>query len=266
MNAHDLYASGELEQAISSMNEEVKSNPLDPERRGFLCELLCIVGNWERADVQLAAIEKQSAESAVGVALYRQLVRAAQWREQFHAEGRAPEMLSSPDAGSRDALRLALLVRDGQLEAASELAQKLEDSRPRPRGLCDGTPFEDLRDLDDITATVLEVFTSTGKYYWVPWSSVQSIELHTPQRPRDLLWLRASLEVRDGPSGEVYLPTIYAGALDATDELSALGRRTDWVGEEGQPVRGVGLRTWLVGEEPKTILEVQNLTVEAPGD
>ena len=50
-------------------------------------------------------------------------------------------------------------------------------------GTCDGRPFEDSRDLDDLTSCVLEVLTSDGSYYWVPIADVESIEFRPPARP-----------------------------------------------------------------------------------
>jgi RNA polymerase sigma factor for flagellar operon FliA len=41
------------------------------------------------------------------------------------------------------------------------------------------------------------------------------------------------------------------------DDQLRLGRGTDWQGPESGPVRGVGLRTFLAGEQDKTILELQ---------
>jgi type VI secretion system protein ImpE len=82
------------------------------------------------------------------------------------------------------------------------------------------------------------------------------------KRPRDLFWRRAKMQVIDGPDGEIYLPTIYPplqGGAEPTDALR-LGRATDWlqIGENG-PMRGVGAVTLVVGEEPKTWLEMGSL-------
>ena len=39
-----------------------------------------------------------------------------------------------------------------------------------------------------------------------------------------------------------------------------LGRMTDWRGGEGGPVRGVGQRMFVVGEEDRSIMELKELT------
>jgi type VI secretion system protein ImpE len=71
------------------------------------------------------------------------------------------------------------------------------------------------------------------------------------------------MQVADGPDGEVYLPTIYPplqGAAAEPSEALRLGRATEWlqVGESG-PMRGLGAVTFVVGEEPKTWLEMGSL-------
>jgi type VI secretion system protein ImpE len=57
---------------------------------------------------------------------------------------------------------------------------------------------------------------------------------------------------------------LYAGASGEADETVRLGRFTDWRGGDGEPVRGVGQRTFLVGQESRTILEIQEITFNEP--
>ncbi len=66
------------------------------------------------------------------------------------------------------------------------------------------------------------------------------------------------MEVRDGPEGEVFLPAIYAPAPE--DAEARLGRRTGWSDDE--PVRGTGLRTFLVGEDPCPLMDIGVITFE----
>jgi type VI secretion system protein ImpE len=122
------------------------------------------------------------------------------------------------------------------------------------QGTCDGNPCHDFRDLDDQLSCILEVLTSLGAYYWIPISQVESIEFHEPTRSRDLIWRRTHLSVRDGPDGEVYLPVLYPGAAAEPDDLIRLGRQTDWRGGDAAPVRGVGQRTFLVGDTESDLL------------
>ncbi len=104
------------------------------------------------------------------------------------------------------------------------------------------------------------MLTTTGKYFWIPTERVEHVAFHKPQRPRDLYWRRVSMSVRDGPDGEVFLPVLYDS--DEAEPRYRLGRATDWRQEEGGPVRGVGQRAFLVGEELRPILELGELSFD----
>ena len=93
-----LLRAEKLDEAIEHLNAEVKKNPTAIDRRAQLAELLCVAGNLDRADTVLNAITDIDPGAMVGVALFRQLVRAEQARQQFYAEGRLPEFVTKPDA------------------------------------------------------------------------------------------------------------------------------------------------------------------------
>jgi type VI secretion system protein ImpE len=262
MNASEHYKAGRLQAAIDAAIEDVKKAPTNPAPRGLLAELLCYTGEWERADKQLDALGHQDPAVMVGVALVRQLIRAAQARDDFYASGRVPEFLDPPPPVVKMHLEASILLREGKNAEAAKLLDEAETQRPHVSGTCNGQPFADLRDTDDLTSCIFEVLTSTGKYYWIPMERVETIEFRAPARPRDLLWRPARMVVRDGPDGEVYLPTLYAGAHAEKDDQFRLGRATDW--REGPPVRGVGQRTFLVGDAGMAILEMQTLAINAP--
>ena len=143
------------------------------------------------------------------------------------------------------------------------LAAQAETDRVHPAGQTPAGAFDDLRDGDDLLAPSFEVITTTGKYFWIPTERVMLLEFHAPKRPRDLYWRRATMQVANGPDGEVYLPAVYPMQPDAaglTDALR-LGRETDWLqAAAGAPTRGVGATTLLVGEEAATLLELATLT------
>jgi type VI secretion system protein ImpE len=220
--------------------------------------LLCFKGDYPKTDTHLDLIGSQDQKYGVAVALFRQLVRAATARRQFHAEGRVPEFLTPASDELKLRLRASIELREGRSTEAASLLSQAEALRPKVQGTCNGQPFDDLRDLDDLCASFLEVLTSTGKYYWVPLAQVARLELRPLGRLRDLLWRPASLKVHQGPSGEVFLPVLYAGSDASDDPRIQLGRATDWI---GQPVRGIGQRELLVGTSVVVLSDIQTLEV-----
>jgi type VI secretion system protein ImpE len=265
MNASELFEAGKLNEAVAAALDAVKSAPADTGRRRFLCELLCFAGDLERADRQLDALAQQDPKAVATVSLFRQMLRAEEARRQFFADGRLPEFLTPPSPVIRTHLEASIHLREGRPEEAAQLLADAEAQRPRVSGTSGDRPFQDFRDIDDLTAPLFEVFTSTGKYYWVPVADVERIEFHAPTRPRDLLWQRVHMVVRNGPDGEVFLPTLYAGAHADSDDRIRLGRVTAWQGGDGVPIRGSGQRIFLVGEEECPTLELKTVTFNAAG-
>jgi len=263
MNAKELYQAGQLDNAIEAITAEVKKHPTDSGRRGFLCELLMVRRAWERADKQLDFIAHQDPNAMGGVALWRQVIRASQAREQFFTEGRVPEVLEVPDELVQTYLKASVSLRENDKAQALSLLEEAENMRPQLKGEMDGQAFSDFRDLDDVAPGVLEVLTSTGKYYWIPFSRVVCISFHKPESPLDLVFRRATLEINhDGPDGEVYIPAIYHNLPDEDQQNLLLGRATDWVGQEGEPIMGIGQRMFLMDEQSKSIMEVEEISFD----
>lgn len=256
MTATQLFETGKLAEAVTAIGEEIKKHPLDESRRWFLCELLCFVGNLDRADKQLDLISTQDPKAIAGTALFRQLVRAELAREEFFREGRVPEFLGLPGPVAKAHLEASIELRLGNSTAAAQLLAQAREIAPAVTGTCDGAPFEDFRDLDDLCSPFLEVLTSTGKYYWVELSTIDSLEFRPPKRARDLLWRQAEMSVHGGPYGDVYVPCLYAGTAASTNDQFRMGRATDWTPEDAGPVRGTGLRMLLIGEQDKSLMEI----------
>lgn len=260
--ASDLYKEGNLAGAIQELIAQVKKRPTDEGVRGFLSELLCFDNQLDRVDVHLNAISNQDPQKAVPVALFRQLVRAAVAREQLFSEGRVPEFLDKPPEHVQSHLKALVALREGRPEEALELVTQAEEARPPVSGQMDDVAFSDMRDIDDIFAPVMEVLTSTGKYYWVPLETIELIEFRPPERPRDLFWRQARMVVSGGTDGEVYLPAIYPVLKDddTIEDGLKLGRATDWQDSGNGPVRGRGQRCFLMGDEAVAMMSLTTLT------
>lgn len=259
-----LFREGKLAEAVAAANATVRKSPADIGARVLLAELLLFSGNLERADTVLDACADIDATAAITVAEFRQLLRGEIARRQLFSDGRVPEFLGEPTVAQRHALAALVALRDGNAVEAARLVAQAEEARIHPIGVGADGPFDDMRDGDDMLSTCFEVITTTGKYFWVCPERVASMDFHPIRRPRDLFWRRATLSVSSGPDGDVYLPTIYpplqSEGIEANDAFR-LGRATDWlqISDDG-PTRGMGAVTLIVGEGPKTWLEMEQLT------
>ena len=243
-----MFRAGKLDDAIAAAQAAVRKAPTDLNARVLLAELLVFAGNLERADVVLDAASAIDPSTAMVVAEFRQLIRADMARRQLFRDGRVPEFLADPTETQRLQLAALVALRAGDLAEATRQAAAAEAARPRAPGKHGDAAFDDLRDADDLLAGSFEVLTTTGKYFWIPTERVQTLEFHAPKRPRDLLWRRASMSVADGPGWRGLPPGGLRRRRYLTDALR-LGRETDWREAEGGPVRGVGQRLFIVGED-----------------
>ena len=257
-DAGALFRAGRLDEAVAAATDAVRKAPADLGPRLLLAELLLFQGSLERIDTLLDAAASLDPSAGIGVAEFRQLLRADIARRQLLREGRVPEFLGEPTAAQRGTLAAVVALRAGDAAGAAEASAAAEAARPHPAGRLGDTPYDDLRDADDTIGGSLEVLTTTGKYFWVPFERVLSLQPHPPLRPRDLFWRRATLSVADGPDGEVYIPVLYDSTGPVATEYR-LGRATDWAEQVGL-VRGVGQRVLLVGEEGVPLLQLGELT------
>ena len=257
--AADLFRAGDLTGAIAAAQAAVRKAPSDLDMRILLAEFLVFSGNLERADVL--------GDAASTIELHDRHRRRRVPPADPRRHGAPPTVPGR--TGARTAVRpdraaqrlqLAALValRAGDMAEAAKCAAAAEEARPQVAGFHNDKPFDDLRDADDLLAGTMEVLTTTGKYFWIPTERILSAEFHPPKRPRDLIWRRVSMSVSEGPDGEVYVPAIYAGGDPATD-LLRLGRETDWTDPDAGPVRGIGQRVFLLGDDDVAIMDLGTL-------
>ncbi len=254
-----LFHAGKLTEAVAAAGAAVRKTPGDIAARVLLAELLLFTGNYERTDVILDAASEVDPEAALVVAEFRQLLRAEMARRQFRRDGRVPEFLGEPTETQRLLLAASVSLRAGDMAEAAALAAAAEAARPPSPGTDGKVKFDDFRDVDDLCGGSLEVLTTTGKYFWVPIERIASIDFHPPKRARDLFWRRATLSVSEGPDGDVYIPALYGNDEVEADDALRLGRATDWLGDGDAPVRGLGQRTFLMGEEAADIMSLETL-------
>lgn len=231
MKARELYRSGRLNEAIQSLQAELRDNPTDAARRTFLFELLCFAGEYDRAEKHLSVLGDASADAATGSLLYRAALNAERSRNSLFEKGDYPG---------------------------------LPADSPPIRGALNGQPFEDVEDSDPRIGPRLEVYAA-GQYMWLPLAHVASVEMRPPARLRDLLWIPAL--VKTGPAfkgqelGEVLIPAISPFSFRHADDAVRLGRATVWDQTDPENPVPFGQKTLLVDGEDIPLLEVRSLEI-----
>ena len=260
MTAKELFDAGQLTAAIEQLNQDVRSRPTDAQLRTFLFELLCFAGDFERARRQLDVIGHQNASAEIGVIVYKQILTAEEKRQLCFETGSAPEFLFEPPVYAALHLEAIKKVQEGNAEEALRLLKEAQNSYPPLSGQCNGTPFSDYRDIDDLIGPFLEVIIQ-DKYVWLPFEQLKQITMPPPQGLRDLLWSQATLEAQSGPVGDVFVPVLYAGSSNHANDDVRLGRMTDWKPIE-ELALGVGHRMFVVNGQEQAVLETREVIFE----
>lgn len=261
MKAKDLLDANQLAAAVAELNEEVKRHPTDPHLRTFLFELLCFAGDYERAQRQLDVIAHQNEKVSIGVGVYQNILRAEAARRSFFAQGIKPTFLSEPPEHVALHIDAHHQLRGGHVAEAKATYERAQRVRPDLRGRLKGKPFTSFRDTDDRTAGILEAIVRDA-YLWVPFERLRKVSIPQPKYLRDLLWVPATLEIEDGPVGEVFLPVLYVGSESQERDEVRLGRMTEWLDLGAGLAGGVGQKTFLVDDREISILEIGELEFE----
>jgi type VI secretion system protein ImpE len=261
VNATEHYKAGQLQEAIEEQLKAVKAAPADHGKRLFLFELLAFAGDLDRARKQIDVINYGELELDAAVMAYRKILDAEQAQRRLFSEGLAPKFFADQPEHVHARLEALNRLRENRPAEAQEMLTRAYELVPPLTGELNGKRFDSLRDADDVFSTVLEVF-GQGGYYWVPFEQIDALAMKAPRFPRDLLWVPARLDLKEGSGGNVFLPALYHGTHAHADNQVKLGRANDWKVIDNGPVLGLGSRTFLVGDDTFSLLEWRELSFD----
>ncbi len=260
MKVEELLNANQLSAAVAEVSRQVKSHPTDLRLRTILFETLCFAGDYDRAERQLDVIGHQNDQSGIGIEVYRQLMKGEQGRERALQGGIRPSFLMEPPSHVEMHIQALQEIHAGNGDDARLLLQQAESRRFPVTGTLNGKPFSSLHDSDDILAPILECFIN-GVYTWLPFEHIRKLKIESPRYLRDTLWIQASVETCDRPSGPLFLPVLYFDTHKDANDMVKLGRLTEWRAVADGVVAGVGQRTLLVDEEEIGLLEIRDLEI-----
>jgi type VI secretion system protein ImpE len=269
----DAVRTGELDTALARAESNVRDNPSCPLARAVLADVLMIRGEFERAETHLGAVLRfdPSQEREVGSLL--QLLRAECDRQQVFTEGRSPEFLLPPTESMKLRLGALAYLRTGDTDRAHALLREAAEIEPEHALIANGGAPAAFVDWDSRFGATLEGLSAAGKYYWIPFSAILSIEFAPVRTLRDLAWRSAVVTLGDaarppaadaGPGNNVaflFVPTRYPGSESSADGLLRAGGATEW----SEPIPGVGIgvgqRVYLHGDATLAAVSLTHLAV-----
>lgn len=262
--AQDLVAAGDPEAALAALQQQVRANAADPKLRVFLFQLLCVLGQWQRALTQLNVCGELDNSTLAMVNTYREALQCEAVREAVFAGKTTPHVFGQPQAWV--ALLAQALQADaaGDAAAAAKLREQAFDDAPAGAGTLDGTPFDWIADADSRLGPVLEAVVN-GRYCWIPFSALSRVDIEAPEDLRDLVWAPAHLAFPNGGETVALLPTRYAGTAAEPDAALRMARRTEWVEIAPGQFRGLGQRVLATSASEAGLLEVRQVLLAGAG-
>ncbi|HRD84990.1 MAG TPA: type VI secretion system accessory protein TagJ [Rubrivivax sp.] len=259
--AETAVRAGDPKAALEALTAAVKAAPAKPALRVFLAQLLCVLGQWQRAHTQLNVAAEMDATTGpmremVGHALRCEKIRAA-----VFAGRKTPMVFGHPDPWLALLIESMLRAAEGNPEAVAELAAQAFDQAPTTPGTLDGQPFEWIADADSRLGPVLEAMVN-GRYYWVPFSRLSAVRFEPAVDLRDRVWIPANLTFANGGEAIAMIPSRYPGSEASTDGQILMAAKTEWLPLHGDRFAGLGQRVLVTDIGEHDLLSIRELVLQ----
>lgn len=262
MTPQALLHEGKPEAALVALQEAVRKDAANPTHRVFLFQLLCVLGQWNRALTQLNVVGELDAGTLPMVQTYREAIQCEGLRGDIFKGARAPLIFGEPQPW------LVLLIEALKADAAGDngraalMRAEAFGQASAVAGSIDSQPFAWLADADGRLGPVLEAIVN-GRYFWIPFERISRIELDPPADLRDRVWTPATFTWANGAQTVGLIPTRYEGTTSGLDPDPALllARRTEWGGADA--AFGVGQRMFVTDQGEHALMDVRLIEFHA---
>jgi type VI secretion system protein ImpE len=264
--ARELVRAGDPAAALAALQDQVRKDPANAKLRVFLFQLLCVLGQWERAANQLDVAAELDPITLAMAQMYREALKCERLRAEVFAGRKSPLVFGEPEewlALLVEALLVTGTTPDSGQSAAALRAKALELA-PASRGTLNGEPFEWIADADSRLGPVCEAIVN-GRYYWIPFNRLARVDIKPPEDLRDVAWMPAHLQFTNGGEVVAIVPTRYPGSETSADAQLVLARKTSWVEVRPDEYQGLGQRLWATDAQEYALFDVRSLVLESAG-
>lgn len=266
---NQLLAGGSLNETLARVESQLKAAPADADLRAAFVQLLCLAGNWTRAQTQLKSWEALKPQAQPTVTLLNQAIHGELQRAMvFAGEGQprlpgaaygwAESLFAALQADIQGERMQAQALRQAALDAAA-----LNPGSALEQGSEQAQLFDWLIDGDARLGPICELLVN-GSYFWVPFSAIAEMRFQAPASVTDLVWRHTLVRLVDGSELVCQVPVRYPFAADADDNLR-LARLTDWqpLDDAQQHYIGHGQKVWLNDSLEFSLLSLETLSFVA---
>ena len=261
LDAEAALRAGDPRAALAQLTSAVRAKPADAKLRIFLAQLLCVLGQWERAHTQLNVVADMDGETAAMRETVGHAIRCELMRAKVFAGQRTPMVFGQPDEWLALLIESLLQKGQGNDAMAADLAGRAFDAAPEVSGRLDGQAFSWIADADSRLGPVVEACVN-GRYYWVPFSRLSSVVFDPPQDLRDCVWMPATLMFSNGGETVALVPTRYPGSELSDDGAICLARKTEWQDIGHERFAGLGQRVFATDAGDHDLMSVKSIELD----
>src|ERR1700752_20731 len=146
---------GDPAAALARLQEDVRARPSDTKLRVFLFQLLCVLGQWERALNQLKVASELDPLALPMAQMYGAAVQCEAMRTEVFEGRKSPMILGEPEQWLPPFIESRLRAGGGEAEQSEELRLRAFEDAPTSVGDIDGRPFEWIADADSRLGPVM---------------------------------------------------------------------------------------------------------------
>jgi len=278
MTAEQQLRAGCLSDCLQALQNEIRNDASDPKLRVFLFQLLCVMGQWDRALNQLQVLASMGPETMMMARVFEPVLQCEIFRAKVFAGQHTPIIFGEPEEWMGHVIQANEMTAKGQFKAAQELRDKAFETAPAVAGTITrhakpvdapsgkpqemvAEPFEWIADADVRMGPMLEAVVE-GHYYWVPFSRIKRIHLEPPSDLRDLVWAPVEFLWTNGGEASGHIPARYPGTEQSVDDQLRLARKTDWIERDGFTA-GLGQRLLATDAGEYSMLSCRTIDLTA---
>lgn len=261
MTPQEHLLEGDLSATLAALQGQVRSDASDPKLRVFLFQLLCVLGDWKRAITQLKLCAELDPLAIPMAQTYREAIICEVFREKVFAGEKDPLIFGEPLEWVALMIEANRALAGGNPSQAAELRNKAFEQVPAIGGSLNGERFEWIADADMRLGPILEIIVN-GRYFWMPFSVIDTLTVEPPEDLRDAAWTAANLKLQNGGEFVALIPTRYVGTATSGDHAAMLSRTTTWADVGGDTFVGTGQRLLTIGETDVAIMDLRSLEMD----
>ena len=260
-----LLQANDLDGALVALQAQVRAKPSDAKLRVFLFQLLCVLGDWNRAITQLKVAAELDPAATTMAQTYREAIICEVFRARVFAGEKEPLVFGQPKEWIALLINALARLAKGDAAGAAELRGRAFEMADAAQGEINGEPFEWIADADMRFGPVLEVIVN-GRYFWMPFTAIDALRMEAPADLRDAVWAPANLTLQNGGEVVALIPTRYPGTVAEGDATAKLSRATMWSDVGSETYVGLGQRVLATDGGETALMDLRELRMTGGGD